>query len=50
LVNYDEYIANIDKKRNYVENVLGAKFEFIQKALTPKERMFVEEYRAPYKK
>ena len=37
------YYKKILEKKKYVETVLGAKFEFIQKILTLKERMFVRQ-------
>jgi DNA-directed RNA polymerase subunit RPC12/RpoP len=41
---YKNYIENINVKRNYVEGVLGARFEFIQRKLEKKERLFVNKY------
>jgi len=39
--NYFSYLRNIVAKKRYVEEILGAKFEFIYKKLLPKERDFV---------
>jgi DNA-binding CsgD family transcriptional regulator len=38
---WPEYIKNIEFKRQYVEEVLKAKFTFIQKKLTDKEKTYV---------
>ena len=41
---YGDYIKNIRLKRNYVINVLGAKFDFIQHKLTRAQTFFVKKY------
>jgi hypothetical protein len=41
---YNAYLDNIKIKQNYVENILGAKFEFIQKVLTTKEKEFIKKF------
>jgi hypothetical protein len=39
--NLEIYLDAIDKKREFVEEVLGAKFKFIQLKLTKKQKIFV---------
>ena len=41
-VQYGFYLDRIDEKRNYVQDVLNAKFEFIQKTLTKEEKDFIQ--------
>ena len=38
---FEEYMKNIEIKRKHVENVLKAKFTFIQRTLSRKEKLYV---------
>jgi len=38
---WENYFRRINEKKKYVENVLGAKFEFLQKKLKPEEIQYV---------